>query len=37
VEATLMPMVGAGHGFKGADEEKAEVAMLKFFDEHLKK
>ena len=37
VEATLMPMEGAGHGFKGADEEKAEAAMLKFFDEHLKK
>jgi acetyl esterase/lipase len=37
VEATLMPMVGAGHGFKDADEEKAEVAMLEFFDEHLKK
>jgi acetyl esterase/lipase len=37
VEAMLMPMEGAGHGFKGADEEKAEAAMLKFFDEHLKK
>jgi acetyl esterase/lipase len=37
VEATLMPMDGAGHGFKGEDEGKAEAAMLEFFDAHLKK
>lgn len=37
VEAELMPMAGAMHGFKGADEERAEAAMLKFFDKHLKR
>jgi hypothetical protein len=37
VEAELMPIEGAMHGFKGADEEKAEAAMLAFFDAHLKK
>jgi hypothetical protein len=30
-------MEGAGHGFKGQDEEKAEQAMIAFFDKHLKK
>jgi len=29
-------MQGAGHGFKGADEDKAEDAMIAFFDKHLK-
>jgi len=28
---------GAGHGFKGADKEKADQAALEFFDRHLKK
>jgi acetyl esterase/lipase len=35
VEAELLTMEGAGHGFKGADAEKAEAAMLAFFDKHL--
>jgi hypothetical protein len=30
-------MEGAGHGFKGADAERADKAMLAFFDKHLKK
>ncbi len=37
VEAELMPMVGSMHGFKGDVEEKAEAAMIAFFDKHLKK
>jgi acetyl esterase/lipase len=37
VEAQLMPMEGSMHGFKGDVEEKAEAAMLAFFDSHLKK
>jgi acetyl esterase/lipase len=36
VEAELLTLEGAGHGFKGADAEKADKAMLKFFDGHLK-
>jgi acetyl esterase/lipase len=36
VEAELLTMEGAGHGFKGADAEKAEKALLAFFDKHLK-
>jgi acetyl esterase/lipase len=36
VEAELLTMQGAGHGFKGADEEKAEDALIAFFDKHLK-
>lgn len=35
VEARLLTLPGAGHGFKGADEQKAETAMLEFFDQHL--
>ncbi len=35
VEADLLTLQGAGHGFRGADEEKAEAAMLEFFDRHL--
>lgn len=35
VEVQLLTLEGAGHGFKGADSEKAEKAMLAFFDEHL--
>jgi acetyl esterase/lipase len=31
VEAELLTLEGAGHGFKGADAEKAEAAMLAFF------
>ena len=37
VEAELLPMVGSMHGFKGDVEEKAEEAMIAFFDKHLKK
>ena len=37
VEAELMLLDGAGHGFKGADAEKADKAMLAFFAKHLKK
>ncbi len=37
VEAELLTLEGAGHGFKGADAEKADKAMLEFFDRHLKK
>jgi acetyl esterase/lipase len=37
VEAELLSMEGAGHGFKGEVNEKAEAAMLAFFDAHLKK
>jgi acetyl esterase/lipase len=36
VEAELLTLEGAGHGFKGADQEKAEAAMFAFFDRHLK-
>jgi acetyl esterase/lipase len=37
VEAELLTIEGAGHGFKGQDAEKAEQAMVAFFDKHLKK
>ncbi len=37
VEAQLLTLEGAGHGFKGKDAETAEKAMLAFFDRHLKK
>jgi len=36
VEAELITMQGAGHGFKGADAEKAEAALLEYFDKQLK-
>ncbi|MEP6670717.1 MAG: alpha/beta hydrolase [Chthoniobacter sp.] len=36
VEASLLTMEGAGHGFKGADAEKAQQALLDFFAKHLK-
>ena len=36
VEAELLTLEGAGHGFKGADAARAETAMLAFFDRHLK-
>ncbi len=35
VEAELLTLEGAGHGFKGKDAEKAEQAMLAFFAKHL--
>jgi acetyl esterase/lipase len=37
VEAKLVVMKGAGHGFEGDDYDKADAAMVKFFDAHLKK
>ncbi len=37
VEAELLTLPGAGHGFKGADATKADEALFAFFDEHLKK
>jgi acetyl esterase/lipase len=36
VEAELLTLEGAGHGFKGADAEKADAAMFAFFEKHLK-
>lgn len=36
VEAELLTLEGAGHGFKGADAEKAEAALFKFFEQRLK-
>ena len=37
VEATLLPIEGAGHGFKKPeDAAKAEKALIDFFDAHLK-
>jgi acetyl esterase/lipase len=37
VEAELLTLEGAGHGFRGEDAERAEAAMIAFFDRHLKK
>ena len=36
VEAELLTLEGAGHGFKGTDAERAEKAMIAWFDKHLK-
>ncbi len=36
VEAELLTMQGAGHGFKGPDAKKADQALFEFFDRHLK-
>lgn len=36
VEAELETLTGAGHGFKGADAERAEARLFAFFDKHLK-
>src|SRR5262249_22053263 len=36
VEAELLTLEGAGHGFKGADAEKAEKATIGWFDKYLK-
>jgi len=36
VEAELLTLEGAGHGFKGKDAENADAAMLAFFAKHLK-
>lgn len=37
VEAELLTLEGAGHGFKGADAEKADKALFDYFEKHLKK
>ncbi len=37
VEAELLTLEGAGHGFGGEDAKKADVALFAFFDRHLKK
>lgn len=37
VEAELVTLEGAGHGFKGADAEKADQALFEYFDRQLKK
>lgn len=37
VEVEMLTLEGAGHGFKGADAEKAEEAMFAFFEKHLKR
>jgi acetyl esterase/lipase len=37
VEAELLSLPGAGHGFKGEDQEKAEKALFEFFDRRLKR
>lgn len=36
VEAELLTLPGAGHGFKGADAEKADAALFEYFDKKLK-
>jgi acetyl esterase/lipase len=36
VEAEMLTLEGAGHGFKGADADKAQQALLDFFAKHLK-
>lgn len=36
VEAELLTLDGAGHGFKGADAEKAEQALFAYFEAQLK-
>jgi acetyl esterase/lipase len=37
VEAELLTLEGAGHGFSGEDARRADEAMFLFFDKHLKK
>lgn len=37
VEAELLTLQGAGHGFKGADAEKADKALFEYFEKKLKK
>lgn len=37
VEAELLTLEGAGHGFKGKDAETADKALIAFFDKQLKK
>ena len=37
VDVQLLELRDAGHGFKGADAERAQQAMFEFFNAHLKK
>jgi hypothetical protein len=37
VPVELLTVEGAGHGFKGADAEKAEKALIAYFEQRLKK
>lgn len=37
VPVELLTLEGAGHGFKGADAEKAEAALITYFEKRLKK
>ena len=37
VPVELLTVEGAGHGFKGADAEKAEKALVTYFEQRLKK
>jgi acetyl esterase/lipase len=37
VDAELLTLEGAGHGFKGKDAEAADKALVEFFDRQLKK
>lgn len=36
VDAELETINGAGHGFKGADADRAEARLMAYFDKHLK-
>jgi len=36
VHVEMLTLEGAGHGFKGADAERADAAMFAFFDRELK-
>src|SRR5882672_11182496 len=36
VEVEMLTLEGAGHGFKGADAEKAGQSLIAFFEKHLK-
>ncbi|MDR3635412.1 MAG: alpha/beta hydrolase [Isosphaeraceae bacterium] len=36
VEADLLTLPGAGHGFRGEEATKADQALFDFFDKHLK-
>jgi acetyl esterase/lipase len=36
VDAKLLTLEGAGHGFKGADAETADKALFEYFEKHLK-
>jgi acetyl esterase/lipase len=36
VDAELLTLEGAGHGFKGDDAKRAQEALFAFFDKHLK-